>query len=610
MDTMPDSQPRSSNPTDPPTLDTRDDTPDEAVSPTKDRRPLAKLVRWRLPLLCILGTLLFWMSFPPLNWGLLAWLAPVPWLLVMSMRSWDSRRPLLWIWFAGGLFWFASLHWLRYPHPATSVGWVMMAAYLGLYLPIWIILCRYMKRRGNVPIVLSAPIVWVGLEWLRAHALTGFAMLMLSHTQADWPWVIQISDVTGAYGVSFVIMLVAATITRVGILVFDPREAWFSLDPLDLDREESSSHSLWQWWPLPVTIVVLAACLSYGSFQLSKEMASPSLEVALIQGNIPQRVKLQEDTSQEVFNEYFALSQQAAFERPDLIVWPETMYRFGWYQLERPNAEAMKTWEPSPITAEEMQERAEEAEASLLRLARVLRTPLLIGLDRHRGWTPKWKRYNTAVLIDPEEGFLASYDKIHGVMIGEYLPFGETFPVLYELGILSSGISVGSVRQPSFPLKRSTIEGTPEGVTRFSVNICFESTVPHLIREQLLYQEAEEGTVDLLINQTNDGWFHGSCELDQHLACAVFRAVEYRKPYVIAANTGLSASINANGIKEWVAPRETSTWSIADVAFDGRGSFYLNYGDWPAFGCFLFSLLAALGGCGESFWHSRKTNAE
>jgi len=162
----------------------------------------------------IAGSLLLWLSFPPVAWGWLGWLAPGPWLIVIRRQS-PGKRPYSALYVAGLLFWLAAVQWLRLPHPATCIGWFALSAYLACYLPAFAWLTRVGVHFIQLPLWIAAPVVWTGLELLRAHLLTGFLMAALGHTQVQWPAVLQISDTFGGYGVSFLMMLVAAAITTI-----------------------------------------------------------------------------------------------------------------------------------------------------------------------------------------------------------------------------------------------------------------------------------------------------------------------------------------------------------------------------------------------------------
>jgi apolipoprotein N-acyltransferase len=175
------------------------------------------------------------------------------------------------------------------------------------------------------------------------------------------------------------------------------------------------------------------------------------------------------------------------------------------------------------------------------------------------------------------------YDKMHLVPFGEFMPFAKSLPWLQSLSPLGSGSSPGE---------------QPKGFLWNNVclvpNICYETVLPYVIRNQLVALRQQGKTPQILVNVTNDGWFWGSSELQQHLACGVFRTVECRLPMVIAANTGISASIDASGNiqGEQGSPRKTKV-IIADVRLDRRQSWYLLHGDWFAGSCLAAAILLA-----------------
>src|SRR5205085_810973 len=151
------------------------------------------------------------------------------------------------------------------------------------------------------------------------------------------------------------------------------------------------------------------------------------------------------------------------------------------------------------------------------------------------------------------------YDKVHPVMFGEYVPLAEYFPWLYQLSPLPGGLDAGS------EARSMQVAGV-----RVSPSICFESTVPHLIAGQVRKLTAQDAQPDLLINLTNDGWFWGSSELDMHLACGVLRAIECRKPFLVAANTGFSAWIDSDGRIIEQGARRATGYIIAKPELDDR----------------------------------------
>ncbi len=159
-------------------------------------------------------------------------------------------------------------------------------------------------------------------------------------------------------------------------------------------------------------------------------------------------------------------------------------------------------------------------------------------------------------------------------MFGEYVPLADRFPWLHRLTPLAVSLTPGE--QPAM----FTV-----GKLRIAPNICFENVLSHFIRGQVNELRAQGRSPNVLVSLTNDGWFWGSSELDMHLACAAFRAVECRMPLLIAANTGFSAWIDGDGRIRAQGPRRAADLVIAEVRGDGRDSLYLDFGDWFAAGC-------------------------
>ena len=114
-----------------------------------------------------------------------------------------------------------------------------------------------------------------------------------------------------------------------------------------------------------------------------------------------------------------------------------------------------------------------------------------------------------------------------------------------------------------------------------SPSICFESTVPQLIRGQLAELRRRGEAAGVLVNITNDGWFGGTTVLDLHFACAVFRAVENRPPMAISANNGITAAITGSGVIANRLPRREPSFLVAEIRALSQGSAYAWWGDWP-----------------------------
>ena len=560
----------------------------QLAPPLKAPQPLAApapaaATFWRSPTLwlALAGSLLLWAAFPPLDLWPLAWLAPLPWLWLILLPALPGKRPYLAIWLAGFVHWLVVLQGIRLAHPALYGGWLALAWYLAFYLPAFIGLSRVAVHRLRIPIVLAAPVVWVGLELVRGHLITGFSLALLAHTQVRWPMLLQIADLAGAYAVSFVIMTAAAAVAHVV--------------PIERAGNPRLPRTL---NPALVAAAVLAATLGYGAWRLNESPNSdaPSIRIALIQGSRDTQFDADPNYFRDTIEHYQQLTDQArrASERLDLVVWPESMFVVPEVQIKEPLA-------PSGVPADALRRRLEPvqqdfaaviaAEATRINtLPGGSRQPtpalLVVGTNTYvYGPADVHDSYNSALLVDPGGKVVDRYYKQHAVMFGEYIPFGEALPWLYSLTPMAGGLSVGSGPQP-FRVAGLTL----------SPSICFESVVPHLVRRQVATLARQGQPADVLVNVTNDGWFWGSAILDLHFRCSVFRAIENRKPMVVSANTGISAWIDGSGVIRRRSPKRAPAILIVDVQPDGRTSPYYTLGDLPAWLCAAACLgLAAAG---------------
>lgn len=546
--------------------------------------------------IALLGSLLMWAAQPPLALGWLGWLAPIPWLVLVRQQELTGGRPYGKLWLAGCAFWLAAIHWIRLPHPAVYAGWLALSAYLAIYVPLFVGLSRVAVHRLQLPLWLTAPIVWTGLELARAHVMTGFMMGSLAHTQSKWPLVIQIADLVGEYGVDFLMVLPAAAVVDCGFRIAESglkgRGPGYFLAPL-----------------LPATILV-AATLAYGDshFRLSNPQSeirnpqSKTVRIALIQGNSLADWKTDPEKQQQIMSDYFELSKQAVAKatmegnRPvDLLVWPETMFR-----------SPLRSFEKGYQLPEGVNASLEEISASgprdLAALASQLGVPVLVGVDRilflsggeDAGDLSSVELYNSSALVDRDGKIRGTYDKFHLVMFGEYVPFSKWFPFLKRLSSLTGAAEAGA----------GPVALELNGVY-YAPSICYETVIPHVIRRQVATLDAAGERPDVLVNLTNDAWYWGSSELDMHIACDVFRAVETRTPIVVAANGGISAWIDGQGQIRAESPRQKPDVILADVELHRREQLplYMRTGDWFAAVCLTWCLLLAIIG-----WKSRLKN--
>src|SRR5262249_3000604 len=154
---------------------------------------------------------LLWLCHFPVAWGWLAWVALVP--LLALVRSPARTRTIFLCAFAGGIFFYLpALQWMRVADPRMNYTWVGLAIYCAFYFPLAIFLVRMLDRRTSLPLPVTLPVVWTALEFLRSHVFTGFSWYLIGHTQHNWLPIIQVADLTGAYGVSLLVVAVNAVL--------------------------------------------------------------------------------------------------------------------------------------------------------------------------------------------------------------------------------------------------------------------------------------------------------------------------------------------------------------------------------------------------------------
>ncbi len=526
----------------------------------------------------LLGAMLLWAAFPPLGLAMAAWPAVAVWIwLCRSRPSLTAVEYGRW-YLVGLLHWLLVIHWVRLPHWSTWFGWIALSMYLAAYLPVFVALLR-VALRLRIPVVCAAPVVWTGLEWLRGHLLTGLSISLLGHTQVGVEPLIQMADVFGAYGVSFLVVLVASC----------PAQVVHACCPSDSTvrwrRRWINASTL---GPCGLALLILASAYAYGVWRMERVARWAPVQpenlvrVALIQGSVDTTFS-DEDTTQSTFAEYARLTRTACeasgrspHDRLDLIIWPESMFAYPWVEVSRP----VEIPADADTDAKTYRSEVDRWRKWTLQQTRdycaSVGVPMLVGAGKLCFGPHPVRRFNSALFFNAQGTMEQSYDKMRPVLFGEYLPLGNLFPWLYRLTPMPNGLDRGTA-----PL---AIECAG---LRFCPCICFENTIPHLLRQQYRQLSAAGKEPDVLVTLTNDGWFWGSSLLDTHLACGIFRAVELRRPMLIAANTGFSAWIDAAGHVVRRGPRRDQGVVIAQLSkmAVSHHSVYLAMGDWPAIFC-------------------------
>lgn len=566
---------------------------------------------------------LLWACFTPLSWSALAWIAIVP--LCLLVRSPTRPRRLYLAAYVGGFLWsVATFQWMRLGHPSMYVALVAWSVYMAFYFPLFIGLSRVAVHRLRIPLVLAVPIVWTGLEYAKAYMLTGCSWYYLGHSQYRWAELIQISDLVGAYGVSFVVSMANAAVAMAIPAVVLQRLQ------LDMDSVDPKRPWLRPVAAIGLSFTVLIAAVAYGYARRSEANFKPGPRVALIQGNFDSQVKHDPKRASEILRTHQTLTRASTIygsqlpkppQRPEIIVWPETMLPWPVQEVAAGvTDDDLKKLLPNgaKISHEEWIARWKDRETTdlLESWSTERNAALLIGTSHLTATRERIEQRNSVAFVTPQMGMQGRYDKNHLLIFGEYIPLKDYLP------FLSMFTPYGS--------KHGIERGTQAAVyeyagARFAPIICYEDTVPQLVRRVVAAADTPEQPLDFFVNNTNDGWFHGSSELDQHLITASFRCVETRTPMVRSVNTGVSAFIDGDGVIR--APDifidgeragskdargfldENGRWTkqlnavlIDNVPLDDRKSVYVQHGDLFAGSCGLMCLIL----CGAGFVTRRR----
>lgn len=476
-------------------------------------------------------------AFAPYDLYGLAWVALVPFFLAIEgMPAGGAARAG----FTMGMFYFfGTTYWIYHSmHDyggmsllASLAAVIALAAYLSLYTTAFAALYAAKIRHTKLPALLVAPVLWVSLEYLRSYLLTGFPWSTLGYSQWNFLKIIQIADITGVYGVSFLIVAVNAAVAD--FFLIRRRTRRMPLYPM--------SYAVTGYLCLAV---LLAASFLYGGYRLSQKRPGHPLKVAVVQGDINQGHKWDGRYEDHVFDTYRQLTMGAIDQTPNLIVWPESSL---------------------PVVFSDHQPEVKELEA----IEDSSHIPLLLGAVRQRS---SGNFANSAFLISGGRPTYV-YDKIHLVPFGEYVPLKK---ILFFVNKLSGAI--GDF-QPGSVYTEGGI-----GKDRFATLICYEMAFPGLVRKFFV------NGGDFMVTITDDTWFGRSSGPYQNWSMAALRAVENRKPVVRAANSGISGFFTSNGrvIKRTgLFERRTLT---ATIKTDPTLTFYTRFGDIFAY----LSILTAL----------------
>ncbi|WP_051554277.1 apolipoprotein N-acyltransferase [Desulfobulbus elongatus] len=387
---------------------------------------------------------------------------------------------------------------------------------LGLALPALVLLASYMacfpavcccvlsliagrhRQRSMAALVWTAPVAWVGFEFLRSVLFTGFPWMDLGYGLFGQPVLIQAADLGGHHLLTFALVLCNG----------------LAAAGLDRCRRDSAQRDLQARWPLLAAVAILLGIGGYSAVrQQTLAAALPrahQARVAVVQGNIDQAIKWSSATRAATVDAYLRLSQRTVQEEgAELVVWPETALPF--YPQRDPLINRVVDFATANTTW-------------------LLTGAPLYTVDSREDGTERVRYWNGALLLGPGGRVDGTYAKQHLVPFGEYVPLRRLLPFLQPLVVNIDDFSAGTEKEPLVL-----------GAMRLGMLICYESIFPDIARESV------DRGANLLVNITNDAWYGRSSAPHQSMAMAVLRAVENRRALVRAANTGISGFVDPLG---------------------------------------------------------------
>lgn len=502
-----------------------------------------------------LGPLLHTLAFPPYEWTSLGWLALAPLFLFLHTKADRSLWQSFGAGFVYGTVWCVGVgDWLfstvtthfRLPFPIDILFVIgNYAMFVGLATGLATVLASLFIRTGKRLFCWGGiPALWVCSEFVRSDLTFGSSWGILGYSQFQHLALIQIADLTGVYGLSFVMAL----------------SGYLVAECLRCVRLPHSALQRLPWPGLGLCAAMIGAVWLYGTSRIQdypplsaseQEQATAALDIAMVQGHVPDVQRWKRVYYARSLLKYVSVSQRGMQgASPDLIVWPEFAVNFYLDQ--------------EPMLLSQLGHFTQRSKA-----------PLLLGAPRMERVTEdsqtKVRKYNSAYLLSPSGDIVDWYDKIY------LIPFAETPP--FEIPIDTQGIFSGSEGAPSLFTRgqRSTIFPLP--TSQFGVLICYEAIFPSLAR-RLVNNGAE-----FLVNISNDSWLNDNPgAITQHFAFSAFRAVENKRFLVRPATAGLSGFVDPVGRPSHLSTeKDRVVWG--KILPHHERTVYARYGDWFAWGC-------------------------
>lgn len=432
--------------------------------------------------------------------------------------------------YTGGFYWieYTLRLFSGFPIYLSSAFSTIFWAFQGLQFVLMLWVFRHGRRNGW-PAALALPAGYLAAE----HAFPMLFEHYYGSALLSVPQLVQVAELGGPELTTLVTMLPAGAI-------YDVLSAWSRNERLPRVEPAVAAGYL--------VFVVGFGVWRIGSIEARME-AAPAMTVGVVQPNLGLFERM-EDPRESLRAEVRASRELEAEAHPDIIVWPESSVQFWLDDVRNVRRSVLPG----------------------------ITTPVLFGGIRHGEENGRGARreHNTAFLTDRDGDVIGTYDKTYLLAFGEYLPFGDTFPVLYDISANSGRFSPGtSVHPLELPLEG----GDRPASVRIATLICYEDIVSSFVRRAVA-----EGDPHILINMTVDTWFGDTHEPHVHLGLASFRAIEHRRFLVRATNSGISAVVDALGRIQHQTPVFTRTTFHHEVRLlSGTTTLYELLGHWPGY---------------------------
>jgi len=538
----------------------------------------------------IVSALMLTVIQPPIGWSVLAWVCYVPFIL--ACRAEVKLRYLLgFSYLVGACYWLGNIYWMGL---VTVSGWIVFCLYTGLLWPL-LVLCIRFCRTKKFPLIIAVPVLIVGAEHLQGLFLGGFYWRYLAHSQFENISLIQIADIFGAAGLSFLIAMVNAVAAE-----------------LIIARRANNIFKTANFVKVGLVCVLVAVVFVYGRWRVeqTEEFVTAGPLVSAAQSNVPQSVKESFQAGEKILSDLLELSTKAAEAGADLIVWPETMVTAT---LDTRVLGLLDESHTFRVYEKTLRDHSRQSDAYLL-----------VGgyggrPEVQSDYTIKLvERYNSAFLYSPDVNqSVIQYNKIHLVPFGEVVPFRKSVPWLHKLLMWFTPYDYDYSLDAGDEYTVFEMDDKQNRKYRFGVLICYEDAIPAISR-RFAAGKAGKKAVDWLVNISNDGWFVRfrdgkvcpSTELAQHTVCCVFRAVENRVAVLRSVNTGVSCLVDTagrikNGFFAGTLPKKAidrqgiAGWFVDRVPIDKRVTFFGICGNWLDIICatgFVVCIITAIAG--------------